>query len=169
MGAVPTVALGATRRLREVNTGDVVDCAVGFDDAVERAVASGAVVAPAVKPLRALSFHCPTSELSPTEAGAVLAWAADGVEVCAEAWRAVLPVVEPVVDGCDDFEEPSSAQASPHVVMIAAPTRGLPPARPRDRCISMRSFFLLRLEKCCKKTACPEPLRLMIHLCVHTH
>lgn len=155
MGVVPIVAVGATRRLREVGT---VDSAV----AVGCALAVGTVALAAEVTLRigcsARSFPTPslldvveggclstmfrwgsaaaTAALEVAAAGIaagkLLAWAA-GLEARAEAGRSVLPVVELVADGCDEFDEPSSAQAIPHVVKTAAPTpraTASPPTRP---------------------------------------
>jgi hypothetical protein len=105
-----------------------------------------------------------------TAAGEGFAWAAGRLAVRGPAARSVVPVVELVADGCDEFEEPSSAQAIPHVVTIAAPTpraTASPPTRP----MHVEALIVLpdpRREKCCKHRHVPSPSAHHIH-CVPHH
>jgi len=143
------VALGATRRLRAVRSGDAVGGAVSADVAVGSAVASGAAEAaggleysprnfPTAALLDVVEGGSVSTALRPgaadaSAAGEDFARAEGRFELRAEAGPALLPVVEPVADGCDEFEEPSSAHAIPQVVKIAAPTPSAtasPPTRP---------------------------------------
>jgi hypothetical protein len=150
------LAVGAARRFRAVGTDDADSNAVGTDAAVGSAVVSDAVVrlAPeAAGGLKCSPRNFPTPALRAgveggsvltafrpgaavaTAAGEVLARLEGRFELRAEAGPAALPAVEPVDDGRVEFEEPSSAQAIPQVVKIAAPTPSAtasPPTRPMN-------------------------------------
>ena len=117
------------------------DTAVGLADEVARDVERSTRDVATLVPVEVVEGGSVAAALRSGAADAaaaveVFARAEGRFELCPAAGPAALPAVEPVADGCDDFEEPSSAQAIPHVVKIAAPTPSAtasPPTRPIHR------------------------------------
>ena len=162
-------------------------CGVASGVAVGGAVVSGAVVSLASGAARGLGrsprdFPAP-AVLAVVEADSVSAALADAsaageilartegrLEVRAEAGPAALPVVEPVADACVELEEPSSAQAIPQVVKIAAPTPSAtasPPTRP----IHIEALIVPATgsRKVLQGRSCAEPPLYTIFRCVAQH
>jgi hypothetical protein len=175
------VALGCAVAFAVASGTTVVDTAVGSGAAVDTAGGSLAAVAFAGEAATVLgcsprNFPTPalpdfveggwvgeafrSGDAAAAAAGEVFAWAEGRSEFCAEAVPVAPLVVELLVaDGCDGFEELSSAHAIPHVVRIAAPTpraTASPPTRPMH--IEALIVHISRRERCRKRSRCPEPL-----------